>query len=321
MDYNTISSWFAANKRNLAGKQFTEKDEIYSLWIAGNFLGNATKRNLENPVYREKLIHSIEHIPAISSISGDQDKLISPVRALLSQGHINEEEIEKIKNTLYLQLTSFSMHLAHIFLFGYYLGELKSMLYQKKFHYFDRSINRLQNIMYDLIKGDKNLQSTNLELTRQNIKIMLLSLKRIKQRKHFLQQHSNENQQTYQAIIESLFTYWYNILLDIKNPLQTVKSLWLIFIIYYYLFVMLLLGIEGLYNWSSNNLDWDNWLGDDYLGVLILVLPVILFIISRIYRYVRNVTVFISVRIKLNGIFKNPKVHSDFFLKYLDKLN
>lgn len=325
-----------ARKKALKNSEYTQYDEVYSLWELGYRLGevylnahlprdNQTELSGATTLAESStgFIMNYENIRTHSQVLNKQNRIIQPVIEKLQTPGGNDSlviMVEDLKKKLEADIKSFSTHLANIFKFGYQLNVLRGSFLRH-----DRTKediqNQLQKIKYyikaiDL--GDKQLESQNLEISSFNLKIVETTFLLLSKRIDALLKNAHKQYEEYVVLInEKVFGVLTDILLDIRNPVQFIRNKFMLFIIYYYSLVIILtaaeLSIDALsdqpINMQEKVTGWlqnFSFLGEqnDVLNWLIYILPWLVYLIGFLYKRYNNSIVRMLIRRKLSAQIK-----------------
>lgn len=301
-------------------------DEAYSLWRLGYALGEIVfkLKNCESLTYsttktEELMDEQIVKFQKIyykvlsnsSSINKDDipDDLMSTrkIKGLKLKGRDPEyvlEEIHKIKNSLSFEIQIFSTHLSNIFLFAYKLNKLKAAIIDKNIDEADiyRSIDLLEGSIIRLEQGDKTIHTANLELTRINLKILSIMLKKIKINMSKILSYGSEKR--VELIDKVFYSKMTDIILDIRNPKQIASYNFLKYVVYYYMVVLVIILIDYAIQDGLNtnfraifDTEIENFKTEDLLFYLFPALVVVL-------NKLNNQFLLLGIKWEVNGHFK-----------------
>lgn len=236
--------------KEISTLEFDKQDIIYQVWELGVEIGEIAevcwiiKLPIRGKFKKEgfligKAINSLGTLEALYkdvfesktlTVIEDIGKEIREMRNKISLKEFNPGEIqsqlEYWQGIIESGLKTKSIHLFHIFLLGVNLKKLATRLI------YDLHSEEIESLIQDNIeliekveKGDKVLNSPNLEISKQNLRVIKLRLKGFKTHISTLRYYSKKNSYKITSELVKRINIWTELILDIRN-LSDCLPLW-----------------------------------------------------------------------------------------------
>jgi hypothetical protein len=302
---------FIPKGKTLSCDAYTCYDEIYSIWELGFNLGEILCTHQDQ---KEDIKQAVENFELNCSkvrctskiLNGDRVPDLNEIQKCISLENYDFRqlviEVHKVKDSLSFELRIFSTHLAHVFSFGFAINELRAIMVYNRGNAKEIKaiIDKTLTIVDSLEKGDKKLESNNLEISRVNLHIFRSSLKEIKRNIPELIVIAEKKPDQYNYFIENGFIKMLtDIVLDIKNPLQHFQSKILIWIIYYVVIVIMLSIAELIWNWEGRSFFHNFKFDTDNIDILISAGLPLIYLLVIFVRYLNYFILWTIIPLKL----------------------
>ena len=299
-------------------KVYTEPDEIYIIWFTGYTIGKCLLE-AEKFLYLKKSDLLVEEVRktftgCFLQLKSSFDKLSSQTPVIDEKNTLWEDFVQKINESakekgnikkitdhlknmkfqLETEIHAYSTHLANVFLFGYQLIRLKTaFLYERQFDKVMVEIGNTEEIIASINKGDKSLNSPNLELVHENLRLLTISLELIRKNIKKLSILKRSDFTRFEDKVNECYGIWEDILLDIKNPEEIIRGRFYVFIIYYYVLVFILgliqLLYENLKNSANGNVFQSEFFKTNAQYLIAFVVPGLIWLLVFLYRKMRHI--------------------------------
>jgi len=316
MNFDNVINYLP-KKRALQNEVYTKYDEIYSIWNLGNYLGGVLLCYVENGI-RSNLINSFQDFVYNYKLIKGSSKTLSVENGLINDivskyNHTDTSfdsvltDVYNLRDLIYNEFKAYSTHLANIFDFGFLFQVLHAFLLQKESNgeFVKQKLKVLSDSIDNIMKGDKKLESPNLEISGINLRILRQSLRVLNKYYTRLRIVSQSKFSDYKEFISIFFMKMLSdILLDIKNPKQYIRNKVIFIIIYYYAFVFILIAavkIEYLpfYEYIKSYLAPLLLTGNDKLQFIILIIIPLISVLVILFRELRNQVIIMVIHFKI----------------------
>jgi hypothetical protein len=308
---------------------YTSPDVVYVLWRLGYCLGCIRERigqirflKLDDHFDDKLLTDSFRQFTMAFEKAKTLSEIIQGNAAVYQKemGNVQHALSEKegvvsadgYCKTLYQLLTfdinAYSVHLKNVFDFGYrFVMVRRKFLYSTSGASIKRELDIFNALLANIDKGDKKLNSPNLELVRENLKIMSINVSLMQKNLAKLCKQRERNYQDFALKIGDSFQLWEDILLDLRNPSEIIRGRVLIIIVYYY-FIIIMLGMvqEFVRNVDTGALEAFLDKSEQYVQnlITILILPALIWFFVQLYRYIKRFITFILLKRRFKKLLK-----------------
>ncbi len=298
-------------------KIYTQPDEIYIIWYTGYSIATcmleaerylySKKTELQKLTGHEgfrncllQLQSSCNKLHALTPVIDEKNNFWDDILNRINKEIAEKTGLKEVNGMLHqlkvlfeTEIHAYSTHLANVFLFGYRLIRLKTLfLYGRPVEKVLDEIGKTEDIITRIDKGDKSLNSPNLELVHENLRLIMISLELIRKNIKKLSELKRKNFALFGDKVEQCFVIWESILLDIKNPEEIIRGQFFVFVLYYYLLIIILGFLQLLYNYKLKaifeNTQVTEFLKNNEEMLIALIVPVLIWLIVLLYRKMRH---------------------------------
>ncbi|PWD99693.1 hypothetical protein [Marinilabilia rubra] len=334
MPYPFFQSVFNRQKSSKTSS-YVQFDETYSVWRLGYTLGMlyetislselgvpgfSGKYSLSDRIRDFLITHEIfcNH----TSIFSAENKYLKQHLEKIENGGSPEvvvKEIFVLKRIYETKIKAFSTHLSNIFKFGFQFNVAKTsfLCSGRSSEEIELQLSRLYRYIDLIDQGDKNLESTNLEISAINLKIFKKAVLLLgKWKNDLISVAGSDIKGFYQLINNRIFGVLRAIILDIQNPIQILRSKFLLYLIYYYSIVTFLALIELFIEFVLAN----NQLSFDFLGKFGFNEGILTFLV---YAIPATISLLMLLHLSLKRIIVNALIARRFnkeIKKYLNQI-
>jgi hypothetical protein len=309
-------------------KTYTGVDIVYLLWRLGYSLGEIRERisqasylSLKEDSYdRLFMDHFLQFRLTFNKLKELPDPILGKDElynrglkeletALQDTGMSGkaDEQCKALHKLISFDVLASSVHLKNVFEFGYHFVLLrKCFLYSANRGDIRQELDVFSHILDDIDKGDKKLNSPNLELLHENLKIIAININLIRRNAEKIYQLKENSYQEFVTKVGISMKVWEDILLDLRNPGELTGGRVLVLLTFYY-FVVILLGalqqvirynaqeLEGLLNKNAERIE-------NLLTVLIL--PAVIWLFVYLYGYIKRIVTYLLLRRRFRKLLR-----------------